>query len=731
MQGVAGQIYFGYFDAALLATAAIALASGLQFLVIGLRHRREAMHLAFAWWCLSIAVLALSSAWLDNAATTVQAVRALRFMCGAAALSFPALVMFVSNYTGKPIRGVPFDVVCAVALAFFLINIYSPYTLFYTSLDLGSPTVLPWGETLSSVEGTASTWAHLFHALSYAIFIWALYRATRQYQRGQRVPGLLLGICLLVQAAALLWGDVVVDTLQRPYPYLDPFAFLPFVLLMGLSLASQLHSRTLQLEQTTRELRAEADTRREAEIDLRHVAYHDALTGLPNRPRALYMLADMEADATQSGLCGAVLMIDLDNFKTINDSLGHHVGDRVLEVIADTLLAAAPAEATVARLGGDEFVMLLGGLAADASAAATLAIKVAEHMVERLATPLAIDSRVLSVGASIGVAVFPSQGKGAADIIRCADIALYRAKDAGRNGAKLFLPHMQRDADERLELERGLRTAVERHELSLHFQPQVTTRGELVGAEALLRWRHPVLGEVMPATFIPIAEETGLIHSIGAWVIADACSHLRAWRQHGVDFGERLAVNVSPWQIAHPRFVQQIEAQVVTAGIDPAWLTLELTESALLNDFDAALATLRRLSAIGFRLSMDDFGTGYSSLAYLQRLPLDELKIDQSFIRALQPAVSDPLASFIIDVGRRLGMTTIAEGVETWQQKAILEALGCDELQGYLVSPPLPEDEFLSWLAERAALVADAAHSTDSTAAPVTQTAKTIGSATP
>ncbi len=714
MLGVAGPVYFGYFDVALLATAAVALASGMQFLVIGLRHRREAVHLAFAWWCLSIAVLALSSAWLDGATTNEQAIRALRCMVGAAALSFPALVLFVNNYTGKAIRGVAFNVVCAAALVFFLINLYSPYTLFYTSLNLGRPLVLPWGETLSSIEGAASTWGRAFHALSYTVFAWALYRATRQYLHGQRMAGLLLGVCLLVQFAALLWGDIVVDTLQRPYPYLDPFAFLPFVLLMGLSLATQLRARTLQLEQTTRDLRAEADTRREAEIDLRHVAYHDALTGLPNRPRALYMLADMEADATQSGLCGAVLMIDLDNFKTINDSLGHHVGDRVLEAIADTLLASAPAEATVARLGGDEFVMLLGGLAADASAAAVLAVKVAEHLVQRLATPLAIDSRVLSVGASIGVALFPHQGKGAADIIRCADIALYRAKNAGRNGAKLFLPHMQRDADERLELERGLRTAVERHELTLYFQPQVTTRGEVVGAEALLRWHHPVLGEVMPGTFIPIAEETGLIHSIGAWVIADACSHLRAWHQRGINFGERLAVNVSPWQIANPQFVQQIEAQMVISGVDPAWLTLELTESALLNDFDAALTTLRRLSAIGFRLSMDDFGTGYSSLAYLQRLPLDELKIDQSFVRALQPSVSDPLASFIIDVARRLGMTTIAEGVETWQQKAILEALGCDELQGYLVSPPLPEDEFLSWLTEHAALVAAAApaHST-------------------
>jgi EAL domain-containing protein (putative c-di-GMP-specific phosphodiesterase class I) len=263
---------------------------------------------------------------------------------------------------------------------------------------------------------------------------------------------------------------------------------------------------------------------------------------------------------------------------------------------------------------------------------------------------------------------------------------------------------MQHDADARLELERGLRTALERQEFSLCFQPQVSMRGKLVGAEALLRWNHPTLGEVSPATFIPIAEETGLIHALGAWVVAQVCRQIHDWRQLGVDFGGRLAVNVSPWQIAHPQFVQHLEAQVIDAGIEPSSLTLELTESALLNDFEAALDTLHQLSKIGFRLALDDFGTGYSSLAYLQQLPLDELKIDRTFINALQPSEADPLASFIVDVGRRLGMTTIAEGVETWQQKVMLETLGCDILQGYFICRPLTGTDFLCWLTAHAAI---------------------------
>jgi diguanylate cyclase (GGDEF)-like protein len=706
MGDVTNHLGFGYFVAALLATASVALAAGIQFLVIGLRQRRDPTQLVFAVLCLCIATLAFANVMMDATHSLSTAILALRIMCAAAVLSFPALVLFVGCYTGRPISARMFGAVLVLSLWLFWLNLQSPYSMLDTDLREGLPVVLPWGESLYTLEGSPSAWSHVFHWLSYAIFLWALYRAARLFLEGQRLRGAMLGTCLLIQFLALLWGAIVVNRLGWPYPSLDAFAFLSFVLLMSLSLASQMHSHALQLERTAGELRAEADTRREAELDLRHAAYHDALTGLPNRLRAMYILADLLADAEQSGQHGAVLMIDLDNFKIINDSLGHHAGDRVLEAIADSLLAAAPGASTVARLGGDEFVVLLGTLDADADVAASRAMKVAEGMLERLAAPLMVDSRVLGVGASIGVAIFPGQSTGAADVIRCADIALYRAKSAGRNAARLFQPQMQRDADARMELERGLRTALERQEFSLRFQPQVDMDGKPVGAEALLRWNHPRLGDVPPATFIPVAEETGLIHALGAWVIAQVCKHIREWRRLGLDFGGRISVNVSPWQIAHPQFVQNIEAQVAGAGIEPCWLTLELTESALLNDFDAALRKLRELSAIGFRLALDDFGTGYSSLAYLQQLPLDELKIDRTFTNALHPTIDDPLAGFIVDVGRRLGLVTIAEGVETRQQKTMLEALGCNLMQGYFICLPLTADDFQRWLLRSAGSVA-------------------------
>ena len=705
---------FGYFTAALLAIAAVAYGAAVQFLVIGVRQRHDFTHLAFAILAGCIATLALGNALMNVATTLAPAIRGLRIVTGAAILSLPALMVFVGCYTGRPANRSVLGVVCLAALIMFALNLVQPYTVFDATLQGGAPVLLPWGESLFTLDGTRSIGGNVFRGASYAIFAWALYRAARQYREGQRLRGAMLGLCLLIQTGALLWGAIVVSTLGKPYPPLDAFAFLSFVLLMGTSLASQLHAHTLQLERTARELRAEAEIRRETELDLRHAAYHDALTGLPNRLRALYTLADLIAEAAQSSQHGAVLMIDLDNFKTINDSLGHHVGDRVLESVADSLLAVAPNASTVARLGGDEFVVLLSASNINAEDAAGRAMEVAEGMLQRLAAPLAIDNRILGVGASIGVAVFPDHGQGAADVVRCADIALYRAKSAGRNAARLFLPHMQRDADARLELERGLRTALEQQDFSLHFQPQVDMQGTLVGAEALLRWNHARLGQVSPATFIPIAEETGLIHAIGTWVIERTCQHIRDWRALGVDFGGRISVNISPWQIAHPHFVSSIAAQVADAGIEPSALTLELTESALLADFDAALHTLQQLSRIGFRLALDDFGTGYSSLAYLQQLPLDELKIDRSFISTLQPTITDPLASFVIDVGRRLGMTTIAEGVETEEQQEVLRELGCNLMQGYFICKPLAPADFQHWAEQRSA---DATHVIDLTAA--------------
>ncbi len=705
MGETAAHAAFGYYTAALVATAGIAATSSIQFILIGLRQQRDRLYLSYAMLCLCIAGLAFFNALFGLAQTQEHAVEMLRVMCTSAALSFPFFFTFVGCYTGRPLRRRTLAIITAVCLAFFLVNQFSPGTMLYSRISGMQAAELPWGEWVIKLNGIPSPLGWTFHMLTYIAFAWALAMVALQFRRGDRVPALLLGPCLAVQFAALLWGDIVIDLMGMPYPYVDAFTFLPFVLLMGLSMANQLHQRTLQLEQTTRRLRAEASTREQAELSLRHLAYHDALTGLPNRLGILDKIAESAAGARRTRSHCAAMVIDLDNFKTINDALGHHVGDRMLEAVADRLLAAAPAEAALGRLGGDEFMVVVEHLPADSEEAAAQAQQIAQDVRARLATPINVDSNVLPVGASVGVALFSGRDGDPPDVIRRADIALYRAKAAGRNAVRLFEPEMQSAADERLELERGLRAAVDDlgsgTSFQLHFQPQAGMRGRLLGAEALLRWRHPTLGDVAPDVFIPIAEETGLIHTLGAWVIGEACARIREWDAHRVDFGEHLAVNVSPWQLAHPGFVERTEKLVREAGVQPGRITLELTESALLQGFEAALQTMYALAGIGFRLALDDFGTGYSSLSHLSQLPLHELKIDRSFICGLRPEAPGPLASFIVDVGRRLGMTTIAEGVESESQRAALDRLGCDGLQGQLLCPPLPAAAFVAWLAQR------------------------------
>ncbi|WP_225578203.1 EAL domain-containing protein [Rhodanobacter sp. 7MK24] len=694
----------GGFSVALIAVAGIAFASGVQYTVIGLWQRRSTVHLSYASLCVLIAALALGNVYQNDAGNLAYAVAGIRWTISAAVLSFLPFVLFIRGYTGDTTGWRTVLALCAVLLLFFCINLSMPATLFFSEVRAGQAMTLPWGERLYRLNGTVSVWGWLFHAGTYLMFAWALGRAWRQWRRGESMQALLLGICLAIEFAALLWGDIAIDVFGVRSPYLDAFAFLPFVLLMSLSLAAQLRQQTRQLEFVRRRLDIEEQTRRAAEHKLLHLAYQDSLTGLPNRTRLLDHLESVRDEAQAQGGCGALLLIDLDNFKTINDGLGHLVGDRLLEAVADRLLAGAPPQSMLARLGGDEFVLLLGPLSRTLAEAREQAQLLAEQLIVRLAEPVAVDRRMLAVGASVGMAMFPDGEAGVADLLRRADIALYRAKAAGRSMVRLFEAPMQQEADTRLLLERGLREALEsdagQGQLALHFQPQLDRDGRLLGAEALLRWRHPQHGELPPGVFIPLAEETGLIHALGAWVIAEACARLKAWERDSVAFHGRLAINVSAWQLAHPHFAMQLEQQVRAAGIVPGQLTLELTESALLQDFEGTLAMLQRLVGAGFHLALDDFGVGYSSLSYLQRLPLDVIKIDRAFVSGLAPTDTDPLASFIVDVAHRLDIATVAEGVETEAQRQVLVALGCDGLQGYLICRPVDDAGFRRWLAE-------------------------------
>ncbi|MGG2400009.1 PAS domain S-box protein [Pseudomonas sp. SH1-B] len=437
---------------------------------------------------------------------------------------------------------------------------------------------------------------------------------------------------------------------------------------------------------------------KQVQAQVQHLAYHDALTNLPNRALLMERLTQQISLLKRHQLRGALLFLDLDHFKHINDSLGHPVGDAVLRLVTARLEASVRLEDTVARLGGDEFVVLLSGLEGKRSEVTRHVRQVADKLRQLLAEPMLLDGHRLQVTPSIGIALIPDHGSTPADLLKRADIALYRAKDSGRNAIQLFRSTMQDAASARLRLENDLRLALARGEFELHFQPQVDARdGMVVGAEALLRWQHPQLGAQSPAQFIQVLEESGLIVEVGGWVLAEACHFCSRLLADGLADGKRfsLCVNISPRQFRQHDFVERVSNYLRSSQLPKAMLKLEITEGIVIQNIDDTVGKMLRLKKQGVSFAMDDFGTGYSSLTYLKRLPVDMLKIDQSFVR---DATSDPndaeIIRAIVAMARSLNLALIAEGVEQNDQLEFLQAQGCHLYQGYLFSKPLPQDEF-------------------------------------
>ncbi|MEC5160430.1 MULTISPECIES: bifunctional diguanylate cyclase/phosphodiesterase [unclassified Janthinobacterium] len=435
---------------------------------------------------------------------------------------------------------------------------------------------------------------------------------------------------------------------------------------------------------------AEITERKLSEQRIHHIAHHDVLTGLPNRALLRERLGQAIAAVDQGGEPLWVLLIDLDRFKFINDSLGHKAGDLLLKTVAARLKAGLRESDTVARLSGDEFVAILGQRPEQA-----LAGEVVQRLMDQVAQPVTLEGKEVFVSCSIGVAVYPGAGGGQQNLIEQADIAMYCAKKQGRNNFQFYAPQMNEAAQERMRIEGALRSALERDEFVLHYQPQLDLKsGLIVGVEALLRWQHPELGVVAPSRFIALAEETGLIVPIGAWVMRTACAQNQAWRQAGL--GQlRIAVNLSARQFSEANLVASIAAVLAETGLAPACLELELTESLFMHDIGVAVDQLHAMKALGVQLSIDDFGTGYSSFSYLRRFPIDVLKIDRTFVNDIANDADDAaIVDSIIALAHNLKLRVIAEGVETEAQLDYLRQHGCDEMQGYYFSRPLPPEQF-------------------------------------
>ncbi|MFV3289744.1 putative bifunctional diguanylate cyclase/phosphodiesterase [Pseudomonas sp. NY11955] len=430
-----------------------------------------------------------------------------------------------------------------------------------------------------------------------------------------------------------------------------------------------------------------------ANQELTQLALHDTLTDLPNRTLLADRIEQAIAKVAEQGGCFALMFIDLDGFKPVNDAFGHHIGDLLLKAVATRLRGHLHSQDTLARIGGDEFVLLVE--LQEPNDAMDVAVK----QVNLVSRPFRVAEHDLQLSASLGIVLYPGNGQDQHELLRNADAAMYHAKSAGKNGYSFFDVSMNSNARQQLQLLQDLRQALEQRQFRLHYQPKFDAQAcQPIGAEALLRWEHPQQGLLLPDRFIGLAEKTGLIIPIGEWVLDEACRQMRQWLDQG-HHGWRMAVNLSAIQFCHAGLVESVARALQHNGLPANCLTLEITETTAMHDADASLTVLQRLSDMGVDLSIDDFGTGYSSLMYLKRLPANELKIDRGFVRDLEQDSDDAaIVSAIVALGQALGLRIVAEGVETDKQQDFLTRLGCDSLQGYLLGQPVPAEQFMGKL---------------------------------
>ncbi|WP_327124450.1 putative bifunctional diguanylate cyclase/phosphodiesterase [Nitrincola sp. A-D6] len=436
-------------------------------------------------------------------------------------------------------------------------------------------------------------------------------------------------------------------------------------------------------------------SRKEAEANIRHQAYYDALTQLPNRSLLLDRLEVAIITAERDQQMISVLFIDLDRFKYVNDTLGHEHGDELLMEVSKRLTQCVRESDTVARFGGDEFVILLHNIQSDRDAAL-----VAEKIIRKLSDPFTLAGRDIIIGASIGLAMYPGESDDPDTLLRNADLAMYRAKQTGRNRFQFFTSSLQEHANTLMEMEQNLRQALEHGQLEVHYQPLVRAQsGRVTGVEALLRWHHPTLGMISPDQFIPLAEDTGLIGPIGQWVLETACQQISLWQQQGLKL--YLSVNISGRQRNLGMDAPLLHRILQESRLEAAQLVLEITEGMLLENSEETIAWLQSFCDLGVHLAIDDFGTGYSALSYLKRFPIDTLKIDREFVRDLTLDNEDALlVEAIISMARSLKLRLIAEGVETAEQRNVLFSLGCEFLQGYYFAKPMPAEALVAWMAD-------------------------------
>ena len=688
-----------YFNAQIL-TIGIGFFTFIHFLIVAVTPGSKRMYGYFALTCLAMSLSAVFTA-LSVHAESVESIMSILHWRAAFIILTPSLMIrVIAEYTGKPVSGFISYPTDLVAVLFEIFNWLLPESIFFSTTTTLKSLLLPWGEILNQAKAKAGPFLYLTWAMTIIDVAWAYWRSIALYRSGRRWLAAILGFSITFTLGALsirLLTYIFTGVLIPPFTELCIFGL---IIPISIALGVQMQKQALNLSDTISLLQLEIAHREETKKQLWQLAYMDNLTGLPNRQHFISQLQKSLAFNEATPEFASVILVDLDRFTLINDTLGHDVGDDVLKTIAVRLQDNCIIEqAFVARMFGDEFAVLLFPLVNDIGQAGNCATALAKKIHNSLKKPLLCGEHKLFVEVTLGIASLSEANGDWCNVMRQADMALHAAKSAGKH-IQSFAPDMQSRLDELHTISNNLRQAVSKQQLLLYFQPLLTTNKHCQGAEVLLRWLHPELGLISPDIFIPIAEETGLINEIGDWVLNTTCSQLLSWEAGGHVFSGHLSLNISPWQFNRPDFVEHLHSIISTYGVSPGKFVIEITESALLSDLETAKSNLLKLQELGFQVSLDDFGTGYSSLSYLRNLAFDELKIDKSFVSVLKSNCTDPLVESIIHIGKQLGMRLVAEGVESEEQRISLTQMGfAGLLQGYLFSRPLSEADFLVWLA--------------------------------
>lgn len=685
---------------AFLLAAAVSGYTAVQALLFMLSGYRRRLYGFYAAMSIVVTLLFLVDQRLYTAEAPAAAARLMQWRVALILAFYPALFGFIAIYSGQKRHNIYLLLIAIVTAGLVVFNFGKPYSLRFDSLDGVRMQSTPWGEVFALWHGSVSRWNIVSRCLTTAVLLWGLARSVLLYRQGARRGGTVLGLALLAMLVASVLS-LLVDVGRFQFLYLGGIAYFGLILFMNFSLGMDLHEMNRALDKTSKKLKYQMTLREKTEEYIRQIGFRDSLTGLPNRARLDEQLDRVLGKETGSKH-GALIMLGLDDFKTINNVLGHEVGDTVLQLVAQRLRTSGFQGGLLTRYGGDEFSFLFPDLAFETREPASTACDIAKRCLDILSEPFEFDDRTLELGACAGISVFSYPSEGHKNPLQCAEMALSRAKSFGRGSIQLYESGMQSELAERLDLERDMRAGFKRAEFEVFYQPQVDLQGNILGAEALLRWRHPDKGFVSPAVFIPIAERNGMIHALGAWVLEQSCAQLTHLAASAPAFGGHISVNVSNWQINQRGFEKDVQSILRDARADASRLMLEITESLFIQDVNAAIARINALRSLGLRFSIDDFGTGYASLSYLRRLPVDELKIDQSFIMNLHTTPRDTnLVEAIVRMARQMDMQVVAEGVENEVQRAALAKMSIWALQGYYIARPMDKDAFLVWLTER------------------------------